>query len=128
MFSRAPKFVKGDLVIIFSAKMFKKPCKLTVRWSGPFWVFASCGPTSFFLANLRGEVLPSLVNGFRIRTYFSKEGLQCPFLISEASEAIPALMVSLMPISWDLGSADHVLMSGSHTYLYHDLESMQKNI
>ena len=31
--SKAPKFVKGDLVIIFSAKMFKKPRKLTVRWS-----------------------------------------------------------------------------------------------
>ena len=39
--SKAPKFVKGDLVIIFLAKMFKKPRKLTVRWSGPFWVFAS---------------------------------------------------------------------------------------
>lgn len=50
VFSRAPKFVRGDLVIIFSARMFKKPRKLSVRWSGPFWVYATCGPTSFFLS------------------------------------------------------------------------------
>ena len=63
-----------------------------------------------------------------MRTFFSKEGLQCPFPISEASEVIFALMVSLMPISRDLGSTDRVLMSGSRAYLYHHMAGMQKNI
>lgn len=43
-------------------------------------------------------------------------------------EAIPALMVTLMPISWDLGSADYVLMSGLCAYLNHDVASMQLNV
>ena len=36
-------------------------------------------------------------------------------------------MVSLMTISWDLGSADRVLMSGSRASLNHDVASMQLN-
>ena len=127
-FSHAPKFERGQLVIAFCAKMFKKPRKLTVRWSaGPFWVYAPCGPTSFFLANLRGEVLPTPVNGFRMQLYYSKEPLQCPFPVSGEAGDVPAMMVSLMPISREVGSADLVLMGRSRAHLTQDMDGMQIN-
>ena len=53
--------------------------------------------------------------------------LQCPFSTDAASEASPTLMVSLMTISWDLGSADRVLMGGSRALLNHDVAGMQLN-
>lgn len=54
-----------------------------------------------------------------MRTYFSKEPLQCPFLLLEASEAIPALMVSLMPISREMESADCALMGWPSVHINH---------
>ena len=74
-------------------RVFKKPAKLTVRWSGPFWVYAPCGPTSYFLADLKGEVLSSLVNGFRMRHYHAAAPIQCPFPVTEEG-ALLMMMVS----------------------------------
>ena len=90
--SQNRNFTRGQLVLIFMTRMFKKPAKLTVRWSGPFWVYAPCGPTLYFLATMQGEVLSSPVNGFRMRLYHAAAPIQCPFPVAEDG-ALPVMMV-----------------------------------
>ncbi|KAH7440259.1 hypothetical protein KP509_04G098600 [Ceratopteris richardii] len=55
---RTKIFRPGDLVLYFHSKMI-----------GPFRIHAMCGPGSFRLAMLAGEVLLTVINGFKLRAY-----------------------------------------------------------
>lgn len=114
-------FEKGHLVLVFTARMFKKPTKLTVRWSGPFWVYAICGPTSYFLANFKGEVLPSPVNAFRMRHYHAAAPLQCPFSTTKEGAHLVMMIcpeVNSGIISLPPAGSEVYMQQGMHFFEY----------
>lgn len=83
---------KGQLVLVFHSRMGKIPRNLKLWWSGPFSIFADCVPTILYLADLRDEILPILVNGFCLRHYFAPSSIQCPFSVAKT------LMATLMNV------------------------------
>ena len=60
---------KGDLVLMYDNKFARFPGKFCMHWLGPYQVkhVTEGGATS--LAKLDGTMLPTLVNGNRLKLY-----------------------------------------------------------
>ena len=59
------QFGIGKPVLVFQTKMGAMPGKLRYRWRGPVWIVNSKNGT-YQLRTLSGEILPKLINGFRL--------------------------------------------------------------
>ena len=65
------QFAIGDLVLLYDRKFIKHPCKLQMHWLGPYLVYSITSGNAVQLQQLDGAVLPTLVNGSRLRPYRS---------------------------------------------------------
>ncbi|XP_024531122.1 uncharacterized protein LOC112346410 [Selaginella moellendorffii] len=66
---RERKFAIGDLVLLYDSKFWKRPGKLKIRWLGPYVVVNVNDNGSVQVADLSGNLLPTRINGFRLKKY-----------------------------------------------------------
>ena len=65
-------FQNGDLVLLYDIKFMKFLGKLKTHWKGPYIVQKVTDGGAVQLAKLNGEMLPSMVNGSRLKKYRDK--------------------------------------------------------
>ena len=63
------QFQQGDLVLLYDSKFMKFPGKFKTHWKGPYIVQRVTDGGAVQLAKLNGEILPSMVNGSRLKKY-----------------------------------------------------------
>jgi len=63
------KFQVGDLVLLYDSKFAKLPSKFCMHWLGPYQVKHVINGGDVQLAKLNGEVMPTLINGSRLKLY-----------------------------------------------------------
>ena len=62
-------FQQGDLVLLYDSRYRKHLGKLKMHWMGPYRVVQVFNNGFVQLANLQGELLPTRVNGARLKQY-----------------------------------------------------------
>ena len=67
-------FQNGDLVLLYDSKFMKFPSKFKTHWKGPYIVQEVTDGGVVPLTKLNGEILPSMVNGSRLKKYRDKSG------------------------------------------------------
>ena len=60
------------MVILYDSKFMKFPGKFKTHWKGPYIVQRVTDGGAVQLAKLNGELLPSMVNGSRLKKYRDK--------------------------------------------------------
>ena len=68
------QFQIGDPVLLYDSKFMKFPGKFKTHWKGPYIVQEVTDGGAVQLAKLNGEILPSMVNGSRLKKYRDKLG------------------------------------------------------
>ena len=68
------QFHIGDLVLLYDSKFMKFPGKLKTHWKGSYIVQKVIDGGVVQLAKLNGEILPSMVNGSRLKNYRDRPG------------------------------------------------------
>ena len=68
------QFQIGDLVLLYDSKFMKFPGKFKTHWNGSYIVQKVTDGGAVQLAKLNGEILPSMVNGSRLKKYKDKPG------------------------------------------------------
>ena len=66
------QFQQGDLVLLYDSKFMKFLGKFKTHWKGPYIVQKVTDGGAVQLAKLNGEILPSMVNGSRLKKYRDK--------------------------------------------------------
>ena len=61
----------GDLVIFYDSRFFKFPGKLQMHWIGPYEVVDINSNGSAQLQDFERNLLPTRINGYRLKPYFS---------------------------------------------------------
>ena len=64
-------FKEGDRVLLYDSQYKKHPRKLKMCSMGPYWVVQDFDNGSIQLAKLKDKILPTRVNGTRLKKYFS---------------------------------------------------------
>jgi len=65
-------FSKVDVVLVFNTRMGSHLGKLKMRWIRLYVIYEQVGLGTFTLANLQGDLLEKLVNGFRLKPCMGK--------------------------------------------------------
>ena len=68
------QFQQGDLMLLYDSKFMKFLGKFKTHWKGPYIVQKVTDGGAVQLAKLNGEILPSMVNGSRLKKYRDKPG------------------------------------------------------
>ena len=64
-------FQVGDLVLFYDSSSFKFPGKLQTLWLGPFEVIDVNSNGSLQLKDFEGKILPTRINGYRLKLYYT---------------------------------------------------------
>ena len=67
-------FKKGDQVLVFNSRAGKHPGTLKKRWMGPYVIKKEVAPRTLKLENLDWSINTSIVNGHRLKPYYSSGG------------------------------------------------------
>ena len=62
-------FVKDDVVLLYDSQFAKHPGKFQQRWIGPITVKEITDGEAVRSATLRGDMLPSYINGSHLKPY-----------------------------------------------------------
>ena len=65
------KYQEGDLVLLYHSRVKGKPKKFTNMWNGPFMIQQLFDNGSVKLRTLQSEVIKGLVNGARLKHFYS---------------------------------------------------------
>jgi hypothetical protein len=68
---RPKQFKEGDLVLLYDSRFFKFPGKLQIHWLGPYEVMDVNPNGSFQLKDFEGKMLPTRINGYRLKPFFT---------------------------------------------------------
>ena len=68
---RHKEFKVGDLVLLYDSRFFKFPGKLQMHWLGPYEIEDINPNGSAQLRDFEGNLLPTRINGYRLKPYFS---------------------------------------------------------
>ena len=68
---RPKEFKVGSLVLLYDSRFFKFPGKLQMHWIGPYEVVDVNPNGSLQLKDFEGNLLPTRINGFRLKPYFT---------------------------------------------------------
>lgn len=64
-------FRVGDLVLLYDSRFFKFPGKFQINWLGPYEIVDINPNGSAQLKDFEGKLLPTRINGYRLKPYFS---------------------------------------------------------
>ena len=64
-------FIIGDLVLLYDSRFFKFPGKLQTHWLGPYEVIDINPNGSIQLKDFKGTTLPTRINGYRLKVYYT---------------------------------------------------------
>jgi hypothetical protein len=68
---RPKHFKEGDLVLLYDSRFFKFPGKLQIHWLGPYEVMDVNPNGSLQLKDFEGKMLPTRINGYRLKPFFT---------------------------------------------------------
>ena len=71
-------FQVGDLVLLYDSKFVKFPGKFKTHWLGPYQIQQITDGGAIQLSTLRGELLPTLINGSRLKLYYEGHATSQP--------------------------------------------------
>ena len=66
---KSKSFQIGDLVLLYDSKFVKFPGKFKTHWLGPYQIQYVTEGGVVQLNTLNGELLPTLINGSRLKLY-----------------------------------------------------------
>ena len=66
---KSKTFQIGDLVLLYDSKFIKFPGKFKTHWLGPYQIQQVTEGGDVQLSKLNGELLPTLINGSRLKPY-----------------------------------------------------------
>ena len=69
MHIKSKTFQTGDLVLLYDSKFIKFPGKFKMHWLGPYQIQQVTEGGVVQLSKLNGELVPTLINGSRIKLY-----------------------------------------------------------
>ena len=71
-------FQIGDLVLLYDSKFIKFPGKFKTHWLGPYQIQQITDGGAIQLSTLSGELLPTLINGSRLKLYYESHATSQP--------------------------------------------------
>ena len=71
-------FQIGDLVLLYDGKFVKFPGKFKTHWLGPYRIQQVTDGGVVQLSKLNGELLPTLINGSRLKLYSDSHSTSQP--------------------------------------------------
>ena len=71
-------FQTGDLVLLYDSKFVKFPGKFKTHWLGPYQIQQVTDGGAVQLSKLNGELVPTLINGSRLKLYSDSHSTSQP--------------------------------------------------
>ena len=71
-------FQTGDLVLLYDSKFVKFPGKFKTHWLGPYQIQQVTEGGVVQLSKLNGELVPTLINGSRLKPYSDSHSTSKP--------------------------------------------------
>jgi hypothetical protein len=65
-----PTMIVRNLVLLYDSRFMKFPGKLQIHWLGPYEVVDVNPNGSLQLKDFDGKILPTRINGYRLKPYF----------------------------------------------------------
>ena len=69
-------FKENDWVLMYNSSLGKYHKKLKLRYGGPYRIIRVLLEGTFLLSDRYGNLLPKLVNGFRLKTYLDEDPMK----------------------------------------------------
>ena len=76
--TKSNTFQIGDLVLLYDSKFIKFPGKFKTHWLGPYQIQHVTEGGAVQLSKLDGELLPTLINGSRLKFYSDSHSTSQP--------------------------------------------------